>query len=125
MFDAIKKYAVFSGRATRKEYWLFILLFFIGYIVAAIVDTATGNDDPITGMGPVSGLFTLALVIPSLAVLFRRLHDTDRSAWWILISLIPLVGAIVLLVFVCLDGTPGGNRFGPNPKEVDAVLPDE
>jgi uncharacterized membrane protein YhaH (DUF805 family) len=67
--------------------------------------------------GILGGLYALAVLIPSIAVTVRRLHDTDRSGWWILLGLIPLVGTIILLVFVCLDGTPGPNRFGTNPKQ--------
>ena len=71
----------------------------------------------------VFGVLVLAIVIPSIAVTFRRLHDTDRSAWWILIGLIPFLGALVLLVFTLLDGTPGDNRYGPDPKGVGAPAP--
>ena len=118
MFIALKKYAVFSGRAQRKEYWLFSLLYFIAYMVGLMIDIATGSFDPVMGMGTLSIIISLALFIPALAVGFRRLHDTDRSAWWLLIGLVPLVGVIVLLVFFCLDGSQGENRFGPDPKEL-------
>ena len=118
MFKALQNYAGFSGRAQRSEYWLFYLFCILAYIVGALLDLAMGTLDPLTGFGAVSGIITLALIIPSLAVSFRRLHDTDRSAWWLLIGLVPLIGGIVLLVFFCLDGTPGENRFGPNPKEL-------
>jgi uncharacterized membrane protein YhaH (DUF805 family) len=71
-----------------------------------------------TGIGILGGLFALAMLIPSISVGVRRLHDTDRSGWWLLLGLIPVIGAIVLIVFYLLDSQPGENRFGPNPKAV-------
>ena len=115
-FGVYKKYAVFSGRARRKEYWFFTLFVTIAYILLAIVDGITGTLDPMSGLGLFTAIFALGSLLPSLAVSVRRLHDTDRSGWWILISLIPLIGGIVLLVFLCLDSSPGQNRFGSNPK---------
>jgi len=114
---AIKKYAVFSGRSRRSEYWYFILFYLIIYIALSFIDRATGTFDAKSGVGLVTGIYALALLIPSLAVGVRRLHDTDRSGWWLLIAFIPLIGAVVLIVFFALDGTAGTNRFGPNPKE--------
>lgn len=114
---ALKKYAVFSGRARRKEYWYFALFYLIIYVALSIVDRATGTFDVQSRVGLLSGIFVLAMLIPSLAVSVRRLHDTDRSGWWLLIGFIPLIGAIVLLVFFVLDSTPETNRFGHNPKE--------
>ena len=106
-----KKYAEFSGRARRQEYWMFFLFNFLAGVALGIVDVVLGT-------GALSGLYNLAIIIPSLAVGARRLHDTDRSGWWQLIALIPLIGAIILLVFFCLDSKPGENRFGPNPKGI-------
>mgnify|MGYP001592631518 FL=1 len=123
MFTALQKYAVFSGRAQRKEFWLFNLLYLIAYIIAFAIDMGTGTYVPTLGMGTATLILTLAFVIPALAVSFRRLHDTDRSAWWLLIALVPLVGSIVLLVFFCLDGSAGENRFGHNPKELVTAAP--
>ena len=120
MFDALKKYAVFSGRARRKEYWLFYLLFLLVYIFFAIIDAASGTLDSATGIGALTGILFLAVLIPQLAVGVRRLHDTDRSGWWLLVGFIPLVGPIVLIVFFCLDGSAGDNRFGENPKEEES-----
>ena len=120
-FGVYKKYAVFGGRARRKEYWFFSLFFMIAYVLLAIVDGISGTLDPMTGFGLFSGIYILGSLLPSLAVSVRRLHDTDRSGWWILISLIPLIGGIVLLVFCCLDSSPGQNRFGANPKLEMAV----
>ena len=118
--EVFKKYAVFSGRARRKEYWYFLLFNIIISIVLAVIDGVTGTFSAETDMGLLGGLYTLAVLIPGLAVSVRRLHDTDRSGWWLLIYLIPLIGAIVLLVFMVQDSTPGENRYGPNPKDVTA-----
>lgn len=112
----LKKYTVFSGRAQRAEYWYYILFYLLIYIGLAIADRVTGTFSAETGMGLLSGIFALGMLIPSLAVGVRRLHDTDRSGWWLLITLIPLIGGIVLLVFTVQDGTPGENKYGPNPK---------
>ena len=111
--QALKKYAVFEGRARRKEYWFFVLFSVIGSIVLAFLDAMIGTIDLDTGVGMLSGIYSLAILIPSIAVAVRRLHDTDRSGWWLLISLIPLIGTIALLVFLLQGGTPGPNRFGP------------
>ena len=113
---ALKKYATFEGRARRKEYWFFVLFNVLAIIVLEILDVVLGTFSKETGFGLLSGLYAIAVLLPSLAVTVRRLHDTDRSGWWILINFIPLIGAIVLLIFTLLDGTPGSNRFGPSPK---------
>jgi uncharacterized membrane protein YhaH (DUF805 family) len=117
---ALKKYLVFEGRARRKEYWYFVLFNILAGITLGIIDNVTGTLNPETGMGLLSGLYSLAVLIPTIAVSIRRLHDTDRSGWWLLIALIPLIGGLVLLVFFVLDGTPGTNQYGPNPKEETA-----
>lgn len=116
----LRQYAVFKGRARRKEYWFFFLFNLIASLVLTVVDFMTGSLDPELGMGLLSGLYTLAVLIPSLAVTVRRLHDTDRTGWWLLIGLIPLVGAIVLLVFMLLDSQSGDNQYGANPKGATA-----
>ena len=128
MFQPLRKYAVFSGRARRKEFWLF-WLFLIGIeiVFSFLIGLAGGSiTDPTNRFGAMSGpaqalfalygLVMLGLLIPSIAVAIRRLHDTNRSAWWILIGLLPILGALVLIVFYLLDGTPGPNRFGEDPK---------
>ena len=111
-----KKYACFSGRARRQEYWLFVLF---NIIAAFVVGLIGGCLASVTGVGAVAflgAIYNLAVLIPSLAVFCRRMHDTGRSGWWWLIGLIPFVGGIVLLVFCCLDSQPGENKYGPNPK---------
>jgi uncharacterized membrane protein YhaH (DUF805 family) len=121
---ALKQYADFGGRARRTEFWMFVLVNVVISVVLGIVDTATGTANAYAVGGAASfspgilgGLYGLAVLIPSIAVTVRRLHDTDRSGWWFLIQLIPIVGGIVLLVFVCLEGTRGPNRFGADPKQ--------
>ena len=114
----LKKYATFEGRARRREYWFFVLFYVLVLLLLSAVDGLTGTYNVDAGIGLLGGLYILATIIPSLAVMVRRLHDTDRSGWWVLIGLIPLLGDLVLLVFMCLDSQPGANRFGPNPKGV-------
>ena len=118
--EALKKYAVFNGRARRKEYWYFLLFNIIISIVLAVIDAVIGTFSTEVGIGLLGGIFGLALLIPSIAVGVRRLHDTDRSGWWWLLYLIPLIGGIVLLVFLVQDSTPGENRYGSNPKSAAA-----
>jgi len=114
--EAFKKYAVFSGRSRRKEYWYFVLFNVIAAVVLSLIDMLLGTFSSSSNIGLLSGIYSLAVIIPTLALSVRRLHDTDRSGWWILIGLVPLIGSIVLLVFYVMDSTPGQNRFGPNPK---------
>ena len=116
--EALKKYAVFSGRSRRAEYWYFVLFNLIVLIVLELIDALLGTYSLVQGIGLLSGIYSLGVIIPSLAVTVRRLHDIDRTGWWILINLIPLIGTIVLLVFAVTDGTPGSNQYGANPKEV-------
>ena len=111
---AMKNYATFSGRARRKEYWFFVLFIIIISVVLGLVEGLIGTG------GLLGIVFTLGTLIPSIAVGVRRLHDTDRSGWWLLIALVPVIGAIVLIVFYCLDGTAGANRFGADPKAAAA-----
>ena len=118
--EALKKYAVFHGRSRRAEYWYFVLFNLIVAIVLAAIDSLLGTFSSAQNIGLLSGIYSLAVLIPTLAVTFRRLHDIDRSGWWILINLVPLIGTIVLLVFALMDGTPGDNRYGPNPKGATA-----
>lgn len=114
--EALRKYATFEGRARRKEYWFFILFNVLAVVVLGIIDVVLGTSSKEAGLGLLSGIYLLAVLLPALAVTVRRLHDTDRSGWWILIEFIPLIGGLVLLIFTLLDSTPGSNRFGPSPK---------
>ena len=160
MFLPLKRYAEFKGRSRRKEYWMFVLFLTLVYavfvaaalmLVASIDMRGTSVTRLLASFGTVGivvGLFWLAMLIPAIAVAVRRLHDTDRSGWWLmlyvgpyllslvlalasigkpniavqfvpLVSLVSAVGGVVLLVFMCLDGTRGGNRFGVDPKGAD------
>jgi len=122
----LKKYATFSGRSRRREYWFFVLFCFVCEIVLSFVDSFLGFYDATTGVGLFSGLFLLVVLLPSIAVGVRRLHDIGKSGWWMLLGFIPVLGTIVLLVFSCLDSQRGTNAYGPNPKESpdsDAMQP--
>ncbi|HOO24863.1 MAG TPA: DUF805 domain-containing protein [Paludibacteraceae bacterium] len=114
----LKQYADFSGRARRKEYWMFVLFNMIFAIVAMILDNVLGIAMEGIGYGPLYGLYALAMLIPGLAVAVRRLHDVGKSGWMILIALIPLIGLIWLLVLMVTDSNAGENQYGQNPKEV-------
>jgi len=118
--EVLKKYAVFSGRARRKEYWMFVLFNLVIITVLILIDSLMGTFSPQAGLGLLSGLYSLAVLLPSIAVTVRRLHDTGRSGWWILLGLIPIIGGIVLLIFMVLNSEPGANQYGPNPKDVIA-----
>lgn len=109
--EVLNKYAVFTGRARRQEYWMFVLFNIIIAIALAFIDGLLFGEAGLLGGG-----YSLAILIPGLAVSVRRLHDTDRSGWWLLISFIPLIGAIILIVLLATEGMPGDNRFGSNPK---------
>jgi len=118
----LSKYVDFSGRARRSEYWYFALFSFLVSLAASIVDAVIGTDyDGATSGGLIQTVVGLAFFLPSLAVAVRRLHDTDRSGWWILIGLIPLVGFIVLIVFWATQGNPGANQYGAPPPNEPAV----
>jgi uncharacterized membrane protein YhaH (DUF805 family) len=116
--DAVRicfsKYATFSGRARRAEYWYFVLFGFLGSAIAGILDAALfGMTAPdVTLLG---GIFSLVTLLPGLSVMVRRLHDTGRSGWWFWIILIPLIGLLVLLWFLITPGDEGTNDYGPDP----------
>lgn len=113
----LKNYAGFDGRARRKEFWWFQLCQAVILLALLIVDiTIATSRSSRPGLGILSGLYALGTFIPALAVEVRRLHDTGRSGWWVLFGLVPLVGPIVLLVFLFQDSQPGGNQYGPSPK---------
>lgn len=111
-----KQYADFSGRARRKEYWMFVLFNIIVAIIAGIIDGVLGLINPEIGLGVFGGLYSLAVFIPSIAVAVRRLHDIGKSGLYYLLGLIPLVGAIVLLIWFCTEGEHGANKWGEDPK---------
>jgi uncharacterized membrane protein YhaH (DUF805 family) len=136
----LKRYSVFSGRSRRKEFWLFMLLMLIISMVARMIDRALGMSGMFGGLyGPVSLLAFLALLTPQFSVSVRRLHDTGRSGWWVLLGFLPAVTvalsmmtgievlnllslvALVLLYFFVLDGTRGPNQYGPDPKADSAA----
>lgn len=105
----LKKYAVFQGRAARSEYWWFVLFNVLASAVGAVLDQAAGTN-------AISMIVSLVLFLPSLAVGVRRLHDIDRSGWWLLISIIPLIGWIMLIYWTVQPSDGGTNRFGPPPQ---------
>ena len=144
MLMPLKRYAEFSGRSRRKEYWMYVLgLVIVGFVVG-MIEGVLGLAQSVGPYGPLSAILALATFIPSLAVGVRRLHDTDRTGWWILLPILPYAVSIVmlvsgnlamagiaafvalglgivLLVFLVLDGTKGPNKYGPDPKgAVDA-----
>ena len=114
--EVLKKYATFSGRARRTEFWMFALINFIINTVLNIIQRSTGS----TAVLVISSLYGLAVLIPGIAVTVRRLHDTGRSGGWWWLVLIPIVGWIILIVWCAQDSQPGPNQYGPNPKQIDA-----
>lgn len=122
MLMPLKRYADFNGRSRRKEYWMFTLLNFIVAIVLYALmfmgmDYETGQPGTLgmLAMG-LLGIYFLAILIPSIAVQVRRFHDQDKSGWFVLLAFIPFVGGLIVIVFMCLEGTRGPNRFGEDPK---------
>lgn len=111
--SVLKNYVGFSGRARRTEYWMFALVSAAITIVLTAIDVALD-------MRILAAIYGIAVLLPGLAVAVRRLHDTDRSGWWLLIGLVPLIGPIVLLVFLASEGTHGPNQHGADPKQVPA-----
>ena len=119
-FEAIssgfRNYVGFSSRASRSEFWYWILFTVLVSIVTSIIDLEVFDLEVLSSsVTPFSSIWGLVTLLPSLAMGVRRLHDTDRSGWWWLLSFIPLIGIIVLIVFWCSEGTRGPNRFGPDP----------
>jgi uncharacterized membrane protein YhaH (DUF805 family) len=106
----LKKYAVFGGRARRMEYWMFFLFNFIISFAIGFLESIIGSPMIL------STIYSLAVFVPGLAVTVRRLHDTGKSGWWILIAFVPFVGWLILLIFMFIDGTPGANQYGENQK---------
>jgi uncharacterized membrane protein YhaH (DUF805 family) len=106
----LEKYADFTGRARRSEYWWFTLANIVAVIILLVL-AAVSNI-----FWVLYAIYAIGLIVPSIAVTVRRLHDTDKSGWWIFIALVPFVGGIILLVFMCIDSTRGPNQFGPSEK---------
>ena len=122
-------YSNFNGRAQRKEYWMFYLFYMIFAIIAMVADNILGSTFTIgegyyavnIGYGWIYVLFMIALLIPTFAVTFRRLHDIGKSGWWWLIMFIPLAGVIWFLVLLCTDSNPGDNKYGPSQKALTVL----
>ena len=112
----LKKYAEFNGRSRRKEYWMFVLFNLIISIVLSSLERMLGLSNEY-GVGFLSTIYNLGILIPSIAVGIRRLHDIGKSGWWLLISLIPVIGWIWIIVLMATDGHPNSNEYGTNPKE--------
>jgi uncharacterized membrane protein YhaH (DUF805 family) len=110
--SGFQNYANFNGRAQRSAFWYWVLFAFLAGLVTVAIDSAIFGSD---SWMPINSLFTLATIIPNLSVAARRLHDIDRTGWWQLLHFVPVIGTIVLIVWWCTSGTPGPNRFGPNP----------
>lgn len=128
----LSKYAVFSGRAGRREYWMFFLFNLIFSIAARFVDMTSGSDIILLGMKPVTMAYGLAVALPSFAVAVRRLHDIGYAGWWMLLVVVPFIGPVALVVMFCLAGDPGENKYGPatagtaapEPKAEEASRPE-
>ena len=117
----MKKYVDFNGRARRKEFWMFFLFNYIFGFVAFTIDNIFGIASEYLGFGWFFSLLSLAIILPSWAVLVRRLHDVGKSGWWMLISLIPFIGGLLVFVQTVYDSQVGDNEYGPNPKEVKLI----
>jgi uncharacterized membrane protein YhaH (DUF805 family) len=130
MLMPLRRYADFSGRSRRKEYWMFtlgiLIVYFLFFMLLMVGGGLSGMFDQ-SGAPPefgafawviiaLFGIFALGIFIPALAVIVRRLHDQDKSGWFILIQFIPYIGGIIMLIFMCIEGTKGENRYGPDPK---------
>jgi uncharacterized membrane protein YhaH (DUF805 family) len=128
MLMPLRRYADFNGRSRRKEYWMFVLGLLIVYLALGMLVAVGAASTPMgmeqgmawssvamLGMGLIF-LVAFAVIIPAIAVQVRRFHDQDKSGWFVLLNLVPYVGGIIVLVFMCLEGTKGDNRYGPDPK---------
>jgi uncharacterized membrane protein YhaH (DUF805 family) len=123
MLMPLRRYADFSGRSRRKEYWMFVLAITVAMIAAIIIEGVLGLSGMIFGAyGPLTTLLMLGVLVPALSCQVRRFHDQDKSGWFVLLSLIPFVGGLIVLVFMCLEGTKGTNRFGADPKDAGAEV---
>ena len=115
----LRQYADFSGRARRKEYWFFILFYYIFASITSILDTFLGLSFNGFGYGVIYLIFILAMLIPGIAVSVRRLHDVGKSGWMLFVGLIPIIGVIWLIVLAVKDSQPGSNQYGENPKSIE------
>ena len=121
MLMPLRRYTDFQGRSRRKEYWMFLLGVIIAVLLISLIEGALGLSGMVGGVyGPLTVLFFLAIIVPSIAVQVRRFHDQDKSGWFVLLSLIPIIGGLIVLVFMLLEGTRGPNRFGPDPNDPNA-----
>jgi uncharacterized membrane protein YhaH (DUF805 family) len=111
-FAAFRKYAVFKGRATRSEYWYFTLFNILAVWVFGLIDQVMGTFNFDAGYGPLSAIYTLVMILPGLGVSIRRLHDTGRSGWWFVITIIPIIGLLVFSFFALQDSDPNPNDYG-------------
>jgi uncharacterized membrane protein YhaH (DUF805 family) len=109
--SGFRNYVTFSGRASRSEYWYWVLFAILGSVATAIIDRSLFDTSTVS---PLNAIFTLVCFLPGLAVSFRRLHDIDRTGWWWLL-VFTVIGTILLIVWFCLKGTAGPNRYGPDP----------
>lgn len=121
----IKKYAVFQGRARRKEFWMFVLFNILFSFILGVVDALIGTYNWQSDTGLLSSIYSLFVILPNLAVTTRRLHDINRSGWWQLLYLLPIIGWLVLLYFFVSKGNIGANRFGEDPKQNNLNTPDQ
>ena len=112
--SVLKRYVNFSGRAGRQAFWMFVLFNFIISVALGMIDGVLGTN------GILGSLYGLAVLIPQLGLSVRRLHDTGKSGWWLLIAFVPLLGILALIYFYVQDSQPGANQYGPNPKEMIA-----
>ena len=117
-WSCFEKYGTFSGRARRKEYWYFVLFNYVFSFALGFIDGYNGNVDPDFGLGPLGGIYTVISLLPGLAVTVRRLHDTGKSGWMLLLVFLPIIGWIWLFVLTVTEGDAGQNDYGPNPKGV-------
>lgn len=111
--DMWKNATNFDGRSRRKAYWMVVLVNFVISFILATLSVFFWIFDVITT------IYCIALILPGISLGIRRLHDIGKSGWWLLIGFVPIIGAVVLLIFYCMDSVPGENEYGPNPKEVD------
>lgn len=119
--STFKKYAVVQGRATRTEYWMWVLLNIAALFALGLVEGMVGMF-PNTDESVLGSIFSLVILVPSICVAVRRLHDTGKTGWLMLLMFLPLVGAIILIIFFCQDSQPGENQYGPNPKVLPAAV---